>query len=99
MQSRFASHGHHGDEIAPPASFNQLPNPEGDWTENHQKKQSKYNAVLGVAVAVFAGTVLFVSTPRLQHVGHIALPHSALLFQVKESGIIFFNAYLPETYE
>lgn len=61
MQQRFSSHGPPVDEIGPPASFNQLPHPEGDWTENHGQKQKKYNLVLAAATAFFAGTVIFVS--------------------------------------
>lgn len=62
VQQRF-SHDHFVSqkEIGPPASFNQLPHPEGDWTENHQKKQTKYNAILAGAAVFFAATFGFVS--------------------------------------
>ncbi|XP_031640984.1 uncharacterized protein LOC116352484 [Contarinia nasturtii] len=72
VQKRFSSK-----DIGPPASFNQLPQPEGDWTDNHSKKQTKYNGILAGAALFFAATFGF----------------------MKHSGIIYFNATLPETYE
>lgn len=73
LQQRFSSHGYKSDfEIGPPASFNQLPHPEGDWTENHQKKQTKYNSVLGGAAVFFAGTLLYVSI-KCSHWIHFAI--------------------------
>lgn len=59
-QQRMSSHGHY-EGIGPPASYNQLPQPEGSWQENHKKKQMKYNAALAAAVLFFAGTFVFVS--------------------------------------
>lgn len=44
-----------------PGSYNDLPNPEGDWRENYQKKQSKYNAALGGATAFLVATIVYVS--------------------------------------
>lgn len=44
-----------------PASFNDLPNPEGDWQDNYGKKQTKYNAALGASAAFFLGTIIYVS--------------------------------------
>lgn len=64
VQQRFSSHGY-GNDIGPPASFNQLPQPEGDWSENHNKKQQKYNAVLAAAALFFAATFGFVSGPPI----------------------------------
>ncbi|XP_055310153.1 uncharacterized protein LOC129573548 [Sitodiplosis mosellana] len=78
LQLRFShDHGPSPKEIGPPASFNQLPHPEGDWAENHNKKQSKYNAILAASALFFAATFGF----------------------MKQSGIIYFNASPPETYE
>lgn len=55
-------HDHyHYEDIGPPASYNQLPQPEGDWQEAYDKKQKKYNAFLGVSAAFFVGTIVFVS--------------------------------------
>lgn len=59
VQQRFSSNGY-VEDVGPPASFNHIPHPEGDWTENHAKKPKKYNMVLGGAAAFFVGTVLFV---------------------------------------
>lgn len=67
VQQRFSSHGYVSNGFGPPASFNQLPQPEGDWTENHQKKQSKYNAILAAAAVFFAGTFGFVSTKTIKN--------------------------------
>lgn len=54
--------GHdHYEDIGPPASFNQLPQPEGDWKEKQNKKQLKYNMILGASLAFFVGTFVFVS--------------------------------------
>lgn len=53
--------GHHYEDIGPPASFNQLPQPEGDWAERHAKKQAKYNGILLASAAFFAATFAFVS--------------------------------------
>lgn len=61
VQQRFSSHGPPVDEIGPPACFNQLPQPEGDWAELHAQKQKKYNLVLAAAAVFFTGTVVFVS--------------------------------------
>lgn len=67
MQQRFShDHGPSPKEIGPPASFNQLPHPEGDWTESHGKKQTKYNAILAGSVLFFAATFGFVSTNKIQ---------------------------------
>lgn len=66
MQQRYSSHGSASDiEIGPPASFNQLPQPEGDWAENHNKKQQKYNGILAASALFFVGTFAFVSLPQL----------------------------------
>lgn len=56
---------HSPTEIGPPASFNQLPHPEGDWTDNHNKKQTKYNAILAASAVFFAATFGFVSTFKI----------------------------------
>lgn len=53
--------GHHYEDIGPPASFNQLPQPEGDWKENHARKQRKYNAILLASATFLAFTFGFVS--------------------------------------
>lgn len=108
VQQRF-SHDHHfvsQKEIGPPASFNQLPQPEGDWTENHQKKQTKYNAVLAASVLFFAATFGFVSIHTNSIQPNRVTSQSLTLFsisrslvQMKQSGIIYFNASAPDTYE
>lgn len=102
---RFSSHGPPVDEIGPPASFNQLPHPEGDWADNHAKKQRKYNLTLAASVVFFTGTLVFVSWIN-QQIHLVSLIFSDILtylfcfiFQMKESGIIFFNASPPDTYE
>lgn len=41
--------------------MNDLPVPEGDWQEAHQKKQSKYNAVLAGSFLFFIGTFSYVN--------------------------------------
>lgn len=51
---------YHYEDIGPPASFNQLPQPEGSWQENYNKKQNKYNAIMGASAAFFFGTLAFV---------------------------------------
>lgn len=61
VQARSSSHGHNDIDIGPPASFNQLPQPEGDWTENYNKKQQKYNGILAGAAVFFVATFTFVS--------------------------------------
>lgn len=43
-----------------PASFNDLPIPEGDWQEAHQQQQSKYNAQLAGSVLFFVGIIAYV---------------------------------------
>lgn len=55
-----SSHGHY-EGIGPPASYNQLPQPEGSWQENHDRQQIKYNATLIASAVFFAGTFIFVS--------------------------------------
>lgn len=55
-----SSHGHYED-IGPKASYDQLPQPEGDWKQNHDQKQRKYNAILLGSALFFAGTFVFVS--------------------------------------
>lgn len=60
VPQRMSSHGHYED-IGPPASFNQLPQPEGDWQQNYEKKQQKYNGILGASALFFVGTFFFVS--------------------------------------
>lgn len=44
-----------------PASYNDLPHPEGDWRENYNKKQSKYNATLAGATVFLVATIAYVS--------------------------------------
>lgn len=60
VQQRMSSHGHYED-IGPKASYNQLPQPEGDWKTKHDEKQTKYNAILLGSALFFAGTFVFVS--------------------------------------
>lgn len=43
-----------------PPSYNDLPQPEGDWQENYQKKQKKYNAFLGASIVALVGTITYV---------------------------------------
>lgn len=100
-----SSHGHYED-IGPPASYNQLPQPEGDWQQNHDKKQAQYNAILLGSALFFAGTFVFVSLSPFQNEIRIfsaiqskLIKTEFLLFKMKQSGIIFWNAYPPDTYE
>lgn len=98
IQQRFSSHGY-SEDIGPPASFNQLPQPEGDWTDNHNKKQTKYNSALAASAVFFVATIAFVREHLLRIFIHSSNNNSMVLFQVKQSGIIFFNVRLPDTYE
>lgn len=52
---------HYRDPLERPPSYNDLPQPEGDWTDAYQKKQFKYNSILGASVAFLVGTIIFVS--------------------------------------
>lgn len=54
-------HEYKFEDIGPPASFNQLPQPEGDWDTAHAKKQGKYNMILGAGALFFGATIAFVS--------------------------------------
>lgn len=42
-------------------SFNDLPQPEGSWQENHDRKQQKYNAALGASIIGLVLTIAYVS--------------------------------------
>lgn len=109
VQQRFSSNGYPVDEIGPPASFNQLPQPEGDWAENHAAKQKKYNMILAASAAFLGGTLLFVSEKKDKQITFLFVNATELIFplfsfcvsdfQMKQSGIIFFNACPPDTYE
>lgn len=57
---RMMSSEYEYEDIGPPASFNQLPQPEGSWQENFQKKQAKYNTIMGASAAFLVGTLAFV---------------------------------------
>lgn len=53
-RAAYHGHGHHK-----PSTMNDLPVPEGDWYEHHNRQNSKYNAVLITGVLVLAGTLGF----------------------------------------
>lgn len=57
--SRIASY-HDGHQRV--STMDDLPVPEGDWTEAHQKKQAKYNITLAASVVFFLGTLSYVRT-------------------------------------
>lgn len=42
-------------------SHNDLPVPQGDWHEKHQKTQARYNTQLAGSVLLFVGVVAYVS--------------------------------------
>lgn len=44
-----------------PASYNDLPHPEGKWEDNYGLKQRKYNAALAGSAIFLVGTILYVS--------------------------------------
>jgi hypothetical protein len=41
-------------------TMDDLPVPKGDWVEHNSRKNSSYNAVLLVGIAIFASTIGFV---------------------------------------
>lgn len=89
MQQRFShDHGHSTKEIGPPASFNQLPHPEGDWAENHGKKQTKYNAIMAGSALFFAATFGFVST---SHHSSVYIRQKLITFQLILLFSLFFT--------
>lgn len=101
-------HGHKFEDIGPPASFDQLPQPEGDWNQANAKKQSKYNMVLGASVLFFGATMAFVSkNERNSFISfgqsiryNQQLTHFVIIsLQMLKSEILFFNAFPPDTYE
>lgn len=88
VQQRFSSHGYSSD-IGPPASFNQLPQPEGDWTENYDKKQRKYNSILAASAVFFAATIGYVSTPSFVRRQLLLLCFYRLIFNWTDQWINF----------
>lgn len=80
--------------------MNDLPVPEGDWTEANQKKQAKYNITLGASFLFFVGTLSYVSATLWAFAAlSVIKPIFCCCFQMKQSGIVNFNFYAPKTYE
>lgn len=67
-----------------PASFNDLPVPEGDWQEAHQQQQSKYNAQLAGSILLFVGIVAYVRPIVAESILHRLLNHIFITDEAKQ---------------
>jgi len=54
-------HGHHPSELELArenrATLNDIPIPEGSWQEDYNKRNAKWNMILGASVVCFAASV------------------------------------------
>ncbi|KAI7815127.1 Uncharacterized protein RDOM_000604 [Rhyzopertha dominica] len=50
---------HHGHEVKPYGTYDDLPSPQGSWQTQYDANQRRYNAHLALGIATLAGTILF----------------------------------------
>lgn len=86
---------YHGSGIK--TTMDDLPVPQGDWKENHSRKNAKYNAVLLTGIAALAGTIALVCLLLQNSIKLVYEIMIVVLLQVRATGIIEFNYSPPSS--
>lgn len=47
--------------------MNDLPVPRGDWQEEYDRRNRKYNGILAAGIAIFVGTITVVKSSGVIH--------------------------------